>query len=114
MAYDGTVTAGIDFSKIDINIDEETETITLILPESEILNTTVDFGSMDYIFKNGKDESETVSQETYELCRADLAERATKEENLLTLARENAVTAVEALVDPWVQQLDEEYKVNVQ
>lgn len=73
MAYDGTVTAGIDFSKIDINIDEETETITLTLPESEILNTTVDFGSMDYIFKNGKDESETVSQEAYELCRADLA-----------------------------------------
>lgn len=114
VAYDGTVTAGIDFSKIDIDIDEETKTINLTLPESEILNTTVDFGSMDYIFEKGKDESETVSQEAYELCRADLAERAAKEENLLKLARENAVTAVEALVEPWVQQLDEEYKVNAQ
>jgi len=31
----------------------------------------------------------------------------------MTLAKENAVTAVEALVDPWVQQIDGEYKVNI-
>lgn len=88
--------------------------ITLTLPESEIENTTVDFGSMDYIFENKKYETETISQEAYELCRADLAERAAKEKDLLALAQENAVTAVEALVNPWVQQLDEEYKVTIQ
>lgn len=114
VAYDGTVTAGIDFSKIDIDIDEETKTITLTLPESEIQNTTVDFGSMDYIFENKKYETETISQEAYEMCRADLTERAAEEKDLLVLAKENAVTAVEALVNPWVQQLDEEYKVTIQ
>lgn len=114
VAYDGTVTAGIDFSKIVIDIDEDTKMITLTLPESEIQNTTVDFGSMDYIFENKKYETETISQEAYELCRADLAERAAKEKDLLALAQENAVTAVEALVNPWVQQLDEEYKVTIQ
>ena len=114
VAYDGTVTAGIDFSKIVIDIDEDTKTISLTLPESEIQNTAVDFGSMDYIFENKKYETETVSQEAYEVCRADLAERAKKEKDLLALAKENAVTAVEALVNPWVQQLDEEYKVTIQ
>ena len=48
------VTAGIDFSKIMIDIDEDTKIITITLPESEIQNTTVDFGSMDYIFENKK------------------------------------------------------------
>lgn len=51
VAYEGTVTAGIDFSKIVIDIDEDTKIITITLPESEIQNTTVDFGSMDYILK---------------------------------------------------------------
>ena len=69
---------------------------------------------MDYIFENKKYETETISQEAYEMCRADLAERAAKEKDLLALAQENAVTAVEALVNPWVQQLDEEYKVTIQ
>ena len=107
------VTAGIDFSKIMIDIDEDTKIITITLPESEIQNTMVDFGSMDYIFENKKYETETVSQEAYELCKTDLARRAAKENDLMTLAKENAVTAVEALVDPWVQQIDGEYKVNI-
>lgn len=42
-----------------------------------------------------------------------IARRAAKENDLMTLAKENAVTAVEALVDPWVQQIDGEYKVNI-
>ncbi len=62
--------------------------ITLTLTESEIQNTTVDFGSMDYIFENKKYETETISQEAYELCRADLAERAAKEKDMLVLAKE--------------------------
>ena len=113
VAYEGTVTAGIDFSKIMIDIDEDTKIITITLPESEIQNTMVDFGSMDYIFENKKYETETVSQEAYELCKTDLARRVAKENDLMTLAKENAVTAVEALVDPWVQQIDGEYKVNI-
>ena len=68
---------------------------------------------MDYIFENKKYETETVSQEAYELCKTDLARREAKENDLMTLAKENAVTAVEALVDPWVQQIDGEYKVNI-
>ena len=70
VAYEGTVTAGIDFSKIMIDIDEDTKIITITLPESEIQNTMVDFGSMDYIFENKKYETETISQEAYEMCRA--------------------------------------------
>ena len=114
VAYEGMVTAGIDFSKIIIDVDENNKSITLKIPDCEILNTTVDFGSMKYIFENDKYNTETVSQEAYELCKTDLAERAKMEEDLLSLAKENATATVEALVNPWVKQIDGNYTVNIQ
>ena len=114
VAYNGTVTAGIDFGKIDISIDEDAKTITLKIPACEIQDTIVDFGSMEYIFEDDKYETENVSQEAYELCQSDLAKRAEKETDLLELAKENAATAVEALVNPWVNQIDSEYTIKIQ
>ena len=114
VAYEGLVTAGIDFSKIIIDVDENNKSITLKIPNCEILDTTVDFGSMQYIFENDKYNTETVSQEAYELSEADLAVRAEKEDDLLSLAKENATAAVEALVNPWVNQIESNYTVIIQ
>jgi predicted nucleic acid-binding Zn ribbon protein len=114
VAYEGMVTAGIDFSKIIIDVDENKKSITLKIPNCEILDTTVGFGSMQYIFENNKYNTETVSQEAYELCEVDLAVRAEKEEDLLSLAKENATAAVEALVNPWVNQIESDYTVIIQ
>ncbi|MCD8012900.1 MAG: DUF4230 domain-containing protein [Lachnospiraceae bacterium] len=114
VAYEGTVTAGIDFEKIDISIDEENKIIVLTLPDSEIQNTSVDFGSMEYIFADSSSETETVSQEAYELCQKDLKERAKSETQLLDMAEDNAESVVQALVDPWVNQIDSEYTVVIE
>lgn len=114
VSYKGTVTAGIDFEKITTTIDEASKTITLQLPEAEIQDTAVDFGSMEFIFNKNKYEKENISQEAYALCVDDLAERASQEIELLKLAKDNAVSAVEALIEPWVSQVDSEYTVNIQ
>lgn len=114
VAYNGTVAAGIDFSKIDIKIDESTKKITVELPACEILETTVDFGSMEYIFIDKKSESETVSQEAYHACKADLEMRAAKDGRLITMAEKNAASAVEALVSPWMKQAYSDYEVVIQ
>lgn len=114
VAYNGTVAAGIDFSKIDIKIDENTKKITVELPACEILETTVDFGSMEYIFIDKKSESETVSQEAYHACKADLEMRAAKDGRLITMAEKNAASAVEALVSPWMKQAYSDYEVVIQ
>lgn len=114
VAYEGMVSAGIDFRKIVIDVNQDSKTITLKIPECEIQDTTVDFGSMKYIFKKDNYNTETVSQEAYKLCEADLAERAKMEEDLLSLAKENATDAVEALVNPWVKQIEADYTVNIQ
>ena len=114
VAYDGMVTAGIDFDKVIIDVDDTNKLITLQIPECKILSTSVDYGSMEYIFENEKYNAETISPEAYELCEADLAKRVEKEENLLALGKENAKAAVEALVKPWVKQIKADYTVNIQ
>ena len=48
-SYDGSVTAGIDFEKIELEKDDETKTITVVIPPSEIQNVNIDKSS----FKKG-------------------------------------------------------------
>lgn len=113
VAYEGVVTAGIDFERVDVSVDEETKKVTITIPEADIQNVDVDMGTLEYIFEEKKYETETVSQEAYKACRADLEKKATNENNLLSVAKENAVDVVNALITPWVEQIDEEYQVEV-
>lgn len=41
-SYDGTVKAGLDFSKIQVEVDDDLKTITLTLPEIEITGFEID------------------------------------------------------------------------
>lgn len=113
VAYQGRVKAGIDFSKINIDIKEEEKIISIILPEIEFQEKTVDPGTLKYIFADKKNETENVYQEAFALCKKDLDERTNLEEDLLVLAQENAKAVVEALVMPWVQQVNDEYILEI-
>ena len=102
-AYEGTIKAGIDFSKIVIDHDSDTNTITVTLPPAEILESTVNPGTVEYIFIDKKAETETVAQEAYRLCKEDLQQRAEADKDkLLDVAAENAGNAVEGLIRPWL------------
>lgn len=114
VAYEANVKAGIDFGKIKYDIQEEEKVIHITIPEVAFTEKTVSPGTLEYIFKDKKSETENVYQEAFELCKKDLAERTDQEKELLQLARENAVAVVEALVTPWVEQIDNEYKVEIQ
>lgn len=113
VAYEGAVTAGIDFHEIGIDVNEEEKIVTITIPEVEIHDVRVDMGTMDYIFVKDKFETETISQEAYKLCKADLKKRIEKEELLYNTARENAISSVEALFKPWIETIDKEYKVEI-
>lgn len=113
VAYEGVVTAGIDFEKIGVSVEDETKTVVITVPEAEVQNVYVDMGTIECIFEKDKYETETVSQEAYHFCCEDLEKKAKEETSLLTIARDNAVEAVNALIAPWVEQMDEEYHVEV-
>ncbi len=114
VAYEGTVTAGIDFQKISFDINKEDKIITITIPDIEIQEIRVNMGTMDYIFTKDKYETETVSQEAYKLCKADLQKRIQDAEELKKTAKENAVSSVKALFQPWIETIDKEYTVVVQ
>lgn len=103
VAYEGSVKAGIDASQIEVSLDKDT--IFIHLPEVEVEKPYVNPGTMEYIFKNKKYDTETVAQEAYKAALSDLTERACADRNLVTIAEESAKASERALVEPWVNQL---------
>lgn len=114
VAYEGAVTAGIDFTEISLKVDEGTKQIDIILPDAQVQSVRVDMGSMEFIFLKDRYETETISQEAYQASLADLKYEAAQESQLLNMAKENAAAAIEALIEPWTQQLDGQYTVTIQ
>lgn len=114
-AYEGTVKAGIDVSKIKVFLDEATGTIIIQLPEVIVAEPWVNPGTMEYIFENEKYNTETVAQEAYKAALADLSERISADTKLAESAAENAKISARALVEPWVNQMGggEKYSVTV-
>lgn len=113
VSYEGVVTAGIDFNKIEIVPDEEAKKVYITIPEIEMQDTYVNMGTMDYIFMKDKYETETVSQEAYKACKKDLENRIKNETEFIEMAKTNATETVKALFTPWIHQVDEEYEVEV-
>ena len=54
VSYDGVITAGVDFNKIDVTKDDDRKVITVTLPESEIQSVSLDLDSFQvYSEKTG-------------------------------------------------------------
>jgi hypothetical protein len=114
VAYEGKITAGIDFENIKIEVNNDTKEINITVPDAVIQDCVVTAGTMEYIFTDDKYDDENVLKEAYDICQKDLESKANNEGKILDLAKENAIQVVEALVSPWVEQIDSEYKVIVQ
>ena len=114
VSYDAKVKAGIDFKKVDITVKTDEKIITVMLPEIKITDVNVDITSLDYIFENEKANTETVSEEAYKKCIEDVTSESNSEDAIYELAEQNARNIVEALISPFVEQLDSEYRLEIQ
>lgn len=85
-----------------------------MLPEIKITDVNVDITSLDYIFENEKANTETVSEEAYKKCIEDVTSESNSEDAIYELAEQNARNIVEALISPFVEQLDSEYRLEIQ
>lgn len=111
--YEAKVKAGIDFEKVTVNVDNEQKVVTVTLPEVQINDVNVDIGSLEYIFENKKADTSTISETAYKKCIEDVTEESKNAEAIYTLARQNAKNVIEALVKPFIEQLDEEYTLEI-
>ena len=113
VAYEGRVKAGIDFAQIKIDIDEEKKIIFITIPEVEFQEITVDPGTMEFIFRDKKSESENIHSESYDLCLKDLREKIGQEEELRESAEKNIEAVVKGLIIPWIEQTGCGYEVEI-
>ena len=111
VSYNGTIKAGFDFSKVNIQIDHQNKQVLVTLPIAKITQTSVDITSMDFIFLEEKANTEAVSQQAYAACVKDLTRESVEQPAIRQLARQNAENAILALIDPFVAQLGDEYAV---
>lgn len=113
VSYKAKVNAGIDFSQIDIVVDDEAKTITATLPDVKFTSVTVDASSLDYIFLDDKANTSTVSAQALSLCKQDVETETQELDAILDLAKENATNIVTASLGPILQQTAPGYTLHV-
>ncbi|WMJ22885.1 DUF4230 domain-containing protein [Paludicola sp. MB14-C6] len=113
VAYKGKVSAGINFNKIKIDVNERNKIVIVTLPNVEIQDVTVDAGTMDYIFTKDKYDTDNIVQEAYKASLSDLNKRVDQKTNLHIIAKENAIQSVKGLLSSWIKSVDNEYVVDV-
>lgn len=113
VSYEAKVKAGIDFEKVDIEVDSENKVILVKLPEIKITDINVDITSLDYIFENAEANTSTVSEKAYKKCIEDVKNESDSENAIYDLAEQNAKNVVEALISPFIEQLDDEYQLEI-
>ena len=113
VSYEAKVKAGIDFELVEVEVNETDKVITITLPEVKITDVDVDIASLDYIFMNNKANTQTVSEQAYKKCIKDVTKESNSTDEIYESARQNARNIVEALISPFVEQLDSEYKLEI-
>lgn len=114
VSYEAKVKAGIDFELVEVEVNETDKVITVTLPEVKITDVDVDIASLDYIFMNNKANTQTVSEQAYKKCIKDVTKESNSTDEIYESARQNARNIVEALISPFVEQLDSEYKLEIE
>lgn len=112
--YEAKIKAGFDFEQIKIELDQKAKKISITLPEIQINDINVDIGSLEYIFENKRADTQTVSQEAYEAAIQDVTEESAAETAIFDVAKQNAENIIEALIRPFVQQVDANYQIEIQ
>lgn len=107
VCYRGSVTLGSKGGIPKPIIDEKNKTITVSIPEPEILNTEIDFNSLDYIYASEKDNND-ILQESYDLCCKDIEDKTRLGDEMLQNAKENTRNVIEGLL---LQTIGKEYKI---
>ena len=113
VSYEAKIKAGFDFEKIDISVNESEKKIIVTLPKITLSDPEVDITSLDFIFRDNSANNSSVSEQAYRAAITDAKMSSLNQTAIYDLAAQNAENVVIALVEPFVQQIDSEYSVEV-
>lgn len=105
----GTVTAGIDFSKVKIDVDESKKRITVTIPDATLENN-VSVGSVKFL---NEDVSADELPNARNLCADTIKNKSESDEKLLPAAKEQARVVLENFYLEWIRAYNDEYTVEV-
>ena len=106
----GTITAGIDFKKIDIEVDEKNKKILIKMPEATIKGEP-NIGSIKFL--NGKDLEASKLPDARILCQETVKEKSEKDNKLIPAAKEQARVVLEEFYGQWIKSYNSSYKIEV-
>ena len=113
VSYQGTVSAGIDFKQVKIDVDNKEKKLIITVPEPKITGYNVDIGSLKFIFTKDKYNEASELENAFKLCKSDLANRSEKDSLILQTAKQNSITVLEAFFKPWIETFNDEYDVEI-
>ena len=113
VSYEAKVKAGFDVERVELEVDDAIKVISVTIPEIKITGIDVDIASLDYIFMNDKANESTVSEQAYKKCIEDVENESSSENAIYTLAGKNAKDVITALINPFIEQLDDDYEPTV-
>lgn len=105
----GTLTAGIDFSKVEIDVDKTNKTIIVTMPAATIKGSNV--GSLKFL--DGKEIPANELPKARELCEKAIETKSREDGKLLPAAKEQASVVLKSLYEQWLKAFDNDYKVEV-
>lgn len=113
VSYEAEVEVGFDIQDIKVELNTDEKRVVVTIPTVDIVNVVVDFTSMDFIFLNNKADTATVSEMAYKACEEDAINECQEQSAIKELAQQNALNYVDALVRPFVEQMDSEYQIEI-
>lgn len=112
--YDGIVTVGIDFEKVQIEKPDMNSTVRIYVPDAQVFDVDADEDSMsDPFTKTGKFTKITVEEkaDAFSAAQATMRTNAESDNNILTQAKNNAKELIKQYVINVGKQIGKEYKV---
>ena len=105
----GTVTAGLDFQNVKIDVEENKKIVTVKIPEAT-LSKTPSVGSVRFL---NEDVSADELPNARNLCAETIKYKSEADEKLLPAAKEQARVVLEEFYSQWIKAYNPEYKVEV-
>lgn len=106
----GTLTAGIDFSKVKIDIDNNNKILKIEMPEVTLKGEPT-IGSVKFL--NGSEVPADELPAARKLCQETVKTRSEEDNKLLPAAKEQARIVLEEFYKNWIKAYDSSYKVEV-
>ena len=114
VAYNGTVTFGIDFDKIEVVEDNDKKQIIVKMPSVKITETYVDPNSIVAIYlEDKKANTEFSFIDRRKECDDDLRNKANTDKRVLDMAQKTAESTIRNLLTPFADRLYKGYELIV-